>query len=113
MIQPKNVREHPVEQPNEQANKNPVEHVSERLIAALEAHITTLQTELSFAKEELLVERQAALQAIKDYQRIAAELATIKTGQPLIAPPLPEAVEKRVSSIVDIMQRMKAKANVA
>ncbi len=113
IIRPKNKREHPVELSNEQVKQNSVDPVSERLIAALEAHIATLQAELSFAREELLVERQAALQAIKDYQRIAAELAALKTGQATTITPLSDVAEKRVSSIVDIMQRMKAKANVA
>ncbi len=86
--------------------ENSLDGVTERLVAALEAHITTLKAELECARAELAAEREAALTAIRDYQRVANELASLKAGHSVPAAPS-EAAVKRVENLVDILQRMK------
>lgn len=93
--------EHPYERP-----ENSLDSASERLVAALEAHVATLKAELEYARSELAAEREAALTAIRDYQRVANELASMKAGHAVPAAPS-EAAVKRAENLVDILQRMR------
>lgn len=110
------IRPKPKKRPVERANERPVEHpyerpeksldsASERLVAALEAHVATLKAELEYARAELEAERQAALTAIRDYERVMREMASMK-GHAVPAGPS-EAAVKRAENLVDILQRMR------
>jgi hypothetical protein len=59
------------ERPNERPALEAVERADERLVAALQAHIQTLQADLAFARDQ-------AAQAIEAHQRLAAKLAKLK-----------------------------------
>jgi hypothetical protein len=68
--------------------------VDERLIAALEAHIQTLQAELAHARAEtesvraeLTAEREAAREAAAAYRRLTDELIELRKAS--ASPPLP------------------------
>lgn len=94
----------PVEHPYERPEKS-LDSASERLVAALQAHIETLKAELVYARAELEAERQAALTAIRDYERVMREMASMK-GHAVPAGPS-EAAVKRAENLVDILQRMR------
>jgi hypothetical protein len=89
----------------EHSNVRPYDDASVRLVAALEAHIETLKGELAYARAELETERQAALEAIRDYQRVANELASLKAGAPIA--PATQAAVKRAESLADILGRIR------
>jgi hypothetical protein len=63
---------------NERPALGAVEQPDERLVAALQAHIQTLQADLALARDQVLVERQRGDAAEEEVHRLSVKLAKAK-----------------------------------
>lgn len=103
-----NTRRTPKQTPVEQVNEHPNEAMAfELLLAALQDHVLTLKDELEYARAELAAERQAALEAIHENQRLRDELAELRNGKP--AGSASSAAINRAKNLIDILARMREK----
>jgi hypothetical protein len=69
------------ERPNERPALGVVEQPDERLAAALQAHIQTLQADLALARDQVLLERQRGDAAAEEVHRLSVKLAKAKASR--------------------------------
>jgi hypothetical protein len=108
-------RRTPVEHPDAYGR----EHPAERLVAALEDHIRTLQADLALARTELAAERDAAREAAAAYRRLADELIELRKAAasppparrsaPRPAPEAPATISKAELDTADGMAKIAAR----
>lgn len=102
------------EETSKQKQTNPNKEL-ERLIAALEAHIASLERELSFVREQLQDERFAAEESLLFVKKLTQEIAELKSAtnpvkelQKKIEVELPVAVEEEpITGMSVILKRLE------